>query len=52
MGKRDKSQKKLIKKIKREERRIEESFESIEELISRNERLAEQLLGINVEGGR
>ncbi|AZV45191.1 hypothetical protein BAOM_4612 [Peribacillus asahii] len=51
MGKRDKSQKELVKKIKSEVSQIEEAFESIEKLISRNERLAEQLLGINVEEG-
>lgn len=39
----------LIKQLESENNRIESSFESIEELLKRNEKLAQHLLGIRVK---
>ncbi|MCM3308848.1 hypothetical protein [Priestia megaterium] len=42
----------LIKLLKSETNRIENSFESIEKLLGRNEKIAEHLLGIRKQRGK
>ncbi|MFF2445248.1 hypothetical protein [Priestia megaterium] len=42
----------LIELLKSETNRIEKSFESIEKLLEKNEKLAEQLLGIRAKRGK
>ncbi|MDP1383941.1 hypothetical protein Q8G31_30310 [Priestia megaterium] len=42
----------LIKLLKSENNRIESSFESIEKLLGRNEKLAQHLLGIKAKRGK
>jgi dsDNA-specific endonuclease/ATPase MutS2 len=42
----------LIKLLESENNQIESSFEGIEELLRRNEKLAEQLLGIRTKRGK